>query len=196
MRARFTRLARLLGLDRNTLRRRADRVRTLLGALLGLLVAGAAVGAWVLGVRVYHAQQDAVQRMVARLHRVPATALETAPAPADGSATGAHPTVMVRWTDPVSRARLTGEAQVPDGTVRGERVPIWLTSADVPAPIPQRTADLAAGSAGVGAVAWLGATGVLVAGHLGARRLVTSRQLRAWEREWDEIGPRWSKRFH
>ncbi|WP_327137906.1 hypothetical protein OG585_41160 [Streptomyces sp. NBC_01340] len=180
---------------RNPLRRRSDVVEawTVLAVAVLLFVgaplAGAAVGWW----RYDNAQARAAAQRAER-HRVSALLVETAPA-AVPSPQGARPPtfrVKVRWTEPGKGSR-TGEALVPAGGQRGDRVDVWLdahgrnvgppVSADA---IWQHALTTCASTAA-------GVVAVVVAWYLTVRRITARRRLAEWERDWAHTGPEWRR---
>jgi hypothetical protein len=100
---------------------------------------------------------------------------------------------LVEWKAPDGRVR-TGRAFVETGQREGARVRVWLDGHGVPhRPPPDRTevlieSGLAGGAAAAGACVAAGTGCWLV-----RRRLDAARE-RAWEREWSQVGPWWSKR--
>jgi hypothetical protein len=189
------RLARRLGLDRNPLRRRTDRVQACLGA--GLLLAFL-IGAPFLSMaaaRYARHVGTAEQRAQRAWHQVTAVLLHSAPAPvvfATGLEGGAW--VAARWTAPNGRAR-TGEIEVSTGLAAGAKIPIWVTTAGSPTgpPLTHRAVTarvvLAAFVAPLllaAALACLAATG---------RWVFDRRRLAGWDAAWATVGPRWTKRF-
>ena len=182
-------------LDRNPLRRRSDRVETVvLGVLLAAFGAAAPFAAHAAGSWAYALSVREAQAQRASLHQVPATLLATAPtwnAYANGEELS--PDVNARWRSPDGQVR-TGEVFVPAGAAAGSTVPVWtnqagqLTSPPLGAIQLASRAQLAEGAA-VGSLA----IALIVAGWM-TRRLLDHRRLAAWDADWLATGPRWSPR--
>ncbi len=187
------RILRLLRFDRNPLRRRTDRLETILIATLittfaaGLPVIVHAAGNWESAAAIREAR---VQQSV--IHLVPATLLQTTVAWGSGAG-GAYPETRARWTAPDGQAR-TSWIFAPSGGVKGSTVPIWVTQSgqlsDPPLTTDQIQGRIA--TAEGTAVAALAIT-LAIAGLL-ARRELDKRRMAAWDTEWLANGPRWSPR--
>ena len=115
------------------------------------------------------------------LESVPMLAIEQPPSDVPG-----------RWIGPDSQPR-TGLVTVGAGTNAGDEVRIWIgqDGARVSAPPTQSNA------VGAGLLSGLGVLlvgGTVVGGvWLLVRRATASANARRWEREWDTIGPRWTR---
>jgi ABC-type Fe3+ transport system permease subunit len=180
---------------RNPLRRHSDVVEawTVLAVAVLLFVgaplAGAAVGWW----RYDNAQARAAAQRAER-HRVSALLVETAPA-AVPSPQGVRPPtfqVKVRWSEPGKGSR-TGEALVPAGGQRGDRVDVWLDASgrNVGPPVSADAVWRHALAAGASTAA--GVVAVVLAWHLTVRRITARRRLAEWERDWAHTGPKWRR---
>jgi hypothetical protein len=119
-----------------------------------------------------------------------------------GAASGSLPTVQsterkqrvtVRWTDP-DGTRRTDTALVPAGTLRGERVDVWLDSAGRSVSPPTTGATIWQHTVTIGVCATAGAAGLVLLGHVLFRRVTTAHRLTEWEREWARVEPQWSRR--
>lgn len=175
------------------LRRRTDLVEdvaawVLLSAgLLGAVVA-ALVG-WTVD-----AQALARGRTEA-LTRTPTSAvlLEDAPTPA-GEAGGGRGPVYARahWTAQDGTTR-SGFVATDPGVPASASVPIWMdrSGAAVAAPTGPFEAAVLGTAGGLGALAvqW----SLLALLWVGARRVVDGRNAARWEREWQRVGPQWSR---
>lgn len=187
------RLVRRWWPDRNPLRRRWDRVEA---AIVAVLIAGFLAGSplaalsaegWAHGVarRVQQAQQAA-------WHQVPAVLAATAPSPASAGYGGAVLSwVRATWTAP-DGVRRVGDVLADPGARAGSRVLVWVDSAGklTGAPLLDHQVAEQAALAAVVAAALLGM--VLMAAGLGARWVLDTRRLAAWDTEWRVTGPRWS----
>lgn len=186
-------LARRLGFGRSPLRRRLDRIQSMVvltAVLLAVLMIPVAVA-------VSHAVTHSIERSEAErrstMTQVQARALEETLPAIPEAGTQATSSVRVSWTDPAGWPR-EGRANVPLGTAKDAEVTIWLDqSGEITTP-PRRPGDGAAvgGAVGLSTVmlSWL-----LIAGL--ARLSVVPldrRRLRDWDREWARVGPRWRHR--
>jgi ABC-type Fe3+ transport system permease subunit len=180
---------------RNPLRRRSDVVEawTVLAVAVLLFVGapltGAAVGWW----RYDNAQARAAAQRAER-HRVSALLVETAPA-AVPSPQGARPPtfrVKVRWTEPGKGAR-TGEALVPAGGQRGDRVDVWLDAHGRNVGPPVSAGAIWQHALTTGASTAAGVVAVVLAWYLTVRRITARRRLAEWERDWAHTGPEWRR---
>ena len=192
---RWGRLARRLGLDRNPVRRRTDRIQTCLGA--GLLLAfliGAPFLAMAAARWAGHVGA-AEQRAERAWHEVTAVLLRSAPEPvvfASGLEGGAW--VPARWIAPDGHPH-TGEIEVSTGLASGTRIPIWVTAAGSPTgpPLTQRAVTARVVMAVLVAPVLLAAVLACLAGI--GRWVIHRRRLAGWDAAWASVGPLWTKRF-
>jgi hypothetical protein len=189
------RLARILGLDRNPLRRTSDRAEAWIriGVLAAFLVAGplAAVGA---GHWAYHPAITAARAQAGPRHSVRAVLPQSAP-PSVPTPAGAGGQAWVRapWLDPGASPR-TGTVLVPIGSAAGSVVTVRPDTSGQPAAAPPRPRQLAS-ETGLFVVLTL----VLVALALLTvlrliQRLLNRRRLAAWGAAWSAIEPQWTRR--
>jgi len=192
---RSERLARRLGLDKNPLRRRTDRIAACLGAgLLIALLAGApllsmAAAHWAghLGAAEQRAQRSWRQVSAVLLHGAPAP-----PAFAGGLYGGTWEPAS--WTAPDGRVR-TGKLNITTGLAAGRKIGIWVNQAGVPTGPPLTHRAVMARTVLAAAVApiVLGIVLVFVAGV--GRWVFIRRRLAGWDAAWATVGPHWTKRF-
>jgi hypothetical protein len=125
--------------------------------------------------------------------QVPAVVQKTASAPSDSELYG-YSWVLARWTAPDGRAR-SGEIPVGIGVTVGQTVGVWVDAAGTLVdPPPSRGVVLADQATAVAvAVAVLGI--VLFGLACAGRWALDRRRLAAWEAEWADVGPRWTRRF-
>lgn len=192
---RFSRLARLVRrwrFDRNPLRRDADRLETVVLALLvavfliGTPFAALAAGAWVHGL----ARQEQLAQQ-ASWHQV--TAVVRAVTPVDAGQAAVAWQARAQWTAP-DGTLVTQEVPVPAGTTAGGTVQVWTDQAgDLTSP-PLLDSQVAgqATLAEVGAV-FAVATVLILAGAM-TRRALNRRRLAAWDADWRATEPRWTTR--
>jgi hypothetical protein len=184
-------LARRLGLDRNPLRRRPDKIAVCLAALL---VAMFLIGAPLLSVAAtgWAGRAGTARQPAGRSWRqVPAVLLQATPAP--GEVPG-YSRVLARWWAPDGRAR-TGQITVRTGLAAGRMVPLWVDTAGSPAgpPLSHRAVLTRETAAAAGAAAALAI--VLLCLAWAGRRTLDQRRLARWEAEWATVGPEWARRF-
>ncbi|MFH9959753.1 hypothetical protein ACH4PR_00055 [Streptomyces mirabilis] len=180
---------------RNPLRRRSDVVEawTVLTVAVLLFVGAPLAGAAVGWCRYESAQARAATQRAER-QRVSAVLVETAPAAVPSPQGARLPTfrVKVRWTEPGKGPR-TGEALVPAGGQRGDRVAVWLDKRgrNVGPPVSTGAVWQHALTTGVSTAA--GVVAVVLAWHFAVRRIAARRRLAEWEREWARTGPKWRR---
>ena len=192
------RLARQMGLGRNPLRRRTDRIEALISAaLLALFVIGApllgtSLGRWV------HQGGLSEQRAQQSWHQTPARLLATAPvAPRYAFRLSWQNAVPVRaqWSSPAGQPR-SGEVPAPPGSRAGQLVQVWVDGSGRVTGPPLRGAELTRRVAGAEVLAPLALGVVLLMVAFVVRWLLNRRRLREWEAGWASIGPRWSRHRH
>jgi hypothetical protein len=190
---RRARLARRLGLDRNPLRRRTDKIATCLAAtLIAVFLAGAPVLSAAAAGRAGRAA--AAEQQAARSWRqVPAVLQHAASVPA-GEGPSSHAWVRARWTAPDGRA-WAGEIPVNGRLAAGRVVPLWVDPAGSPTgPPPGRRVVLSREiTAAAVATAVLGI--LLLCLACAGRQELGRRRLADWEAAWAAVGPEWTRRF-
>ena len=167
-----------------SLRRRTDRLRTVVGWVVLVTAVFVAACAGIAAVSAYRAGLDRIQRDAAARTMVVGMLLD------DATPAGAGPAQPARisYVDPRGRVRVTqlsvfgplrAGTPVRDGDVGGAR--------------PSRGDALFSAVVAAAAVALVGA--VLLGGTwFGARSAVAARNHAAWEREWRLVEPLWSGR--
>jgi hypothetical protein len=191
---RLARCARWLGLDRNPLRRRTDRIEAAIRmATLIFLLTVVPVATFAVGRQVDHIELDRVHAMRMADHQVTAVLLQQAPLTGvpDPYSSIQMTWTLARWQPPGQRVR-SGQVLVPTGSRAGSTVTIWIgTSGAVTSPPPDSRAI--AGDVCVGAVATcLVAIALVLGSSTLARRALDRRRLRAWDTEWRATGPLWT----
>ena len=185
------RRSRMLGWDRNPLRRRIDRVEAAVVAgliavfLISAPVLGAAAGHWMGSAGMREQRAEMAWRLV--------------PATVQGSAQGQIPSspagtvwMRARWTAPDGQAR-RGWISVTPGDAAGGRVRVWVTRSGSLTWPPLRHSQVQAH------IALAESLTVLVLGFLlclaaGAGRVLFARRRPAdWNRAWRVIEPRWTR---
>jgi len=185
-------LLRRFGFGRNPLRRRVDRVES--AVLLGVLVAGLLVvpGAAALGTTIRNRFEHAATQRRAELHSVQARTLEkTAQAVPAGRGQVAT-RVRVQWHD-ASGSPHEGRADVLIGTEAGSALTIWLDRFGAIAPAPREPADSVALGVATGFTVPMVVWPLLWGLFRIARRILGRRRADGWEREWEQVAPRWTR---
>ncbi|MBW6433616.1 hypothetical protein KZ829_07645 [Actinoplanes hulinensis] len=179
----------------NPLWRASDRVEA--GMLLGLFVLfllGGPVLAWWAAGGAYESAAAEAMRDRRNAFQVSAE-LVTVPPSLSGDAAGtAVPTpgtARARWTAP-DGGRHAGEIGVAPTQRVGDKVTIWVTRSGQQREAPSDHNPVA--KAGLVAVVMI----VLAAAALNGMRkigqiLLNRHRARAWQQEWLEVGPRWSR---
>ena len=195
---RLARLARQMGLGRNPLRRRTDRVEALISAgllavfLIGAPLCGTSFGQWVHqgGLREQRAQQS--------WHQTRAVLLAAAPAlPRYELRLSWQNTVPVlaRWSGPGGQPRF-GKVSVPAGSRAGQTVRVWVDGSGQATGPPLLGPELTKRVVGVEVLAPVVLAVLLLSLACAVRWLLNRRRLRDWETAWASIGPRWSRHRH
>jgi hypothetical protein len=194
--SRLARCARGLGVGRNPLRRRTDRVEALITLVtIILLVAAVPLATLVAGRQTDHLEVRHAQSVRAAEHQVTAVLLEPAPATGapDPYSSVQMATVLARWQPPGQPAR-TGQVPAPAGTQAGRTVMVWVDASGTVTAAPPDHRSIV-GDVYVACVATGLLSGVLVLASCQlARRALDRRRLRAWDAEWQVAGPLWSGR--
>jgi len=188
-------LARKLGLDRNPLRRSADRAEAWIRiALVLAFLIGAPLAAWGAGSWAKSVAPTAAHLQLAGEHRVPATLLRSVPGDSDQWFTVRFAWVKARFTVPRGPVR-TGYVQAPVGSRAGSTVPVWLdrSGRSTAPPLPPSQVRgwvlmmtvLAPAALALLLLAMMG-----ILGHILDRRRVAS-----WGQAWSAIGPQWTRRL-
>jgi hypothetical protein len=192
------RLARQMGLGRNPLRRRTDRIEALISAallaafLVGAPLAGSSAGRWV------HQGGLSEQRAQQSWHQTHAVLLATAPAAPRYafrlSWQNAVP-VPARWSGPGGQSR-SGEVPAPPGSRAGQLVKVWVDGSGRATGPPLAGAELTRRVVAAEVLAPLVLAVFLLIVAFAVRWLLNRRRLRDWEVGWASIGPRWSRHRH
>jgi hypothetical protein len=189
-----TRLARRLGLDRNLLRRRTDKIATCLAALL---VGGFLIGApWLAVAAVGWASGTGAARQQAMRsgRHVPSALWEAAPGPSLSRAASGYLGAQARWISPADRA--TANVILGDvGAAAGHTVPPSVDEAGSPAKAQRSQGTVRERQVAAAVVAVVGLGIVLLCLAWAGRLVLDRRRLANWEAAWAAVGPQWTKRF-
>lgn len=180
------RTCRRVGLDRNPMRRREDRLQLAVAATLTLLfLIIAPLLSISVGGRIYQTEDRIAQAQAAQLHQVDATVLEVGKAPLYAPITPAR----VQWRD-AQGATHTSDYQATGVLKAGATVRIWLDGAGRVTEPPSSTRALSK--------ALVITTGLVFAimvcfgcGYALLRRGLDRRRARLWEAEWATVERMW-----
>jgi C4-dicarboxylate transporter len=182
-------------LDRNPLRRPADRVETLVLILLVMtFLVVAPLTAIAGGARAHSMAQRAQMTQAASRSQVTAVVLSVPAVSASAwGSWGLNGLMQARWTTP-DGAVVAGELPLTVGTTAGETVRVWTIRSGQLASKPMTDSqvsdfELVGEAAGTAAVAL-----VLAMAGLLAHRSLDKRRMAAWDDDWRTTGPRWTAR--
>jgi len=180
-------------LDRNPLRRPADRVETIAAALLLMaLLVGAPLAALASGTWARTMAQRAEVAQAASRHQVTAVVL-TAAGPATPGSWNLTSMTPARWTAPDGTV-VTRDLPVPAYTSAGMTVRVWTTR-DGQLTSPPMGESEVANLTDLGQVAGAASVAVLLTlVAVLARRSLDKRRMAGWEADWQSTGPRWTTR--
>lgn len=178
---------------RNPLRRHSDVMEAWLVlatwtvALVCGLLAGCAADA---------AMQHSLAARRAAVHAVSAELTRDADSTANVSTDGGA-TVWgtVRWTAADGTTH-TGLTRVDPSSTAGTPVTVWVDNRGALTTRPPAEGDARGQSALTGALAAAGAVGVALGCGLLIRHRLDRRRMRAWEAEWERVGPQWRKKMN
>ncbi len=110
-----------------------------------------------------------------------------------GGPDGAPTTTFVpaRWS--VDRHQYQGRVPVGPGLAKGAHVQIWVDASGRVAPDPPDRSRSTLDGAGVGIGVGVGVTLAAGLAWWTVLALLNRRRLARWEREWQQVGPRWSR---
>jgi hypothetical protein len=189
----FAWLARCLGWGRSRIRRRTDRIEaaTVLSAVA--IVLAAVPIALLVGVGVYQQNMAVSAAGHAVLREVPATVVQARPVVVTAPGGAAFLAARAQWPSP--HGTRVGQIRVSAGTSAGSVVPIWTHAADGTQADAPTTSGTALGRAAVAVLGTLGALIVVLRALVRTTRWTLDRhRSSAWENEWRDIGPQWTRR--
>jgi hypothetical protein len=187
------RLRRRLGFDRNPLRRRSDRIETVIRTVLIVifLVSGplAAIG-------VGHYVGDGADRGASaqtQRHQVRAVVAGD-PAPLRCGRFGCRQAMtLVRWTTPGGSQR-TAEMRVPGLAHAGDHVTLWVDKMGAPTAPPPGNSDYTGASVAAAAFTVLAIAVVCLLAGIITHAELNVRRMTAWQNRWSVVEPMWSGR--
>jgi len=186
--ARGAQLRHQLGLDRNPLRRRSDRIEAtfLLVAIVAFVplatVAAILLASWT------HSAGAAEQRAGSAL--TPVTAVLVQRVPMERRPAASWLWVKGRWVAD-GRSHL-GLVSAPPGSQPGKRLQIWVDRAGKAQPEPLTTGDVTARVVLVSAISPLAVALGLWLCWRALKRTLDRRRMAAWGRAWSVVGPLWT----
>jgi hypothetical protein len=188
------RLVRGRRLDRNPLRRKTDRIETVvLGVLLAGFLAGAPFAASAAGTWAYASSAREAQAQRAVIYPVQATLLQAASSWNEYPEGGTMPDAAARWRAPDGQLR-TGTVYVPGGGAAGSTKLIWVSLSGQQSDPPLQASQIAGRVELARAIAVV-ALAVALAVPAGLTwRTLNGRRLAGWDADWLTTGPRWSPR--
>lgn len=188
------RIARRVGVDRNPLRRRSDRMEAWLTVVLvAMILTAGPVAAWRAANAVYRDSVQAAERDRQQSFRVWATLAEDVPVQLElGDNVQTDVVAQARWVGPDGAVR-SGPVPAPPGLRAGNTVPVWTDAhgGAVRTPVEHNPATnaLAAGILAIFGVLAV-AAGVLMLVHWRLNR----RRMDDWQIQWMFVEPVWSGR--
>ncbi len=192
---RLARCARWLGLDRDPLRRRTDRIEAAMRlATVILLLVAVPLLCIAVGQLAAHLAQRQAHAQAATERQVTAVLLQgVRPGhTADPYSSVQMSMARARWQPPGQPSR-SGQILAPVGARAGSIVTIWVDAAGaVTGPPDTGVIDAAVAVAVVNTC--LAAGLILLVSNWLARRALERRRLSEWDAEWRAIGPRWTGR--
>ena len=173
-------------------RRWTDRVEDMAAWVLlaaGLLLA---VFAGFLGIGIH--DRTVQQGRTEALSRSPASAtlLDSAPTIASAYANGAPVGVHATWEDRLGVTH-TGVVTAPQGQEAGSTVAIWIDRSGAAVPEPISAGDALAVAMIIAVMVILAGSMVLVVLWSVLGRVLMAFNCAAWEQEWREVAPLWSR---
>jgi hypothetical protein len=186
------RRSRVLGWERNPVRRRIDRIEGfLLAALVALFLITAPVLAGVAG-RGIHAAGLRQQHAEASWRPVSAT-VERGVAPRAFPRTPGFVGRLARWTAPDGQPR-SGWIVVSSSAGPGSRSREWVDGRGALTGPPLRRAQVQQRTSTARALTACGLAVLLVFVGAAGRHLLRRRRLAAWDKDWQAVEPWWTKR--
>ena len=187
------RLRHRLGLDRNPLRRRTDKIAACLAVVLVAVFLIGALMVSVVAVSWVGRAAAAEQRATRSWRLVPAVVQRAAPAPAPSQLNG-HTWVPARWTAPDGQAR-AGQIPVTVAVAAGQTVRLWVNAAGTPTGPPPNRGAVVVDAVATAAFALVALASALLCLARTGRWVLDRRRLAAWEAAWATVGPQWTRRF-
>ncbi|WP_228001779.1 Rv1733c family protein [Nocardia australiensis] len=180
------RTCRRVGLDRNPMRRREDRLQEVIAVVLTVLfLIMIPVAAMTIGGRVYETETRAAQAEAAQLHTVDATVVEVGQTPIYAPVT---PT-KVEWHDSAGTAH-TSDYTVTGIVKPGGTVTVWVNNAGKVVEPPSATRAISKAVV-VTTVVGFAVLALFGGCYFGMRRGLDRRRSRLWETEWATVGLTW-----
>ena len=191
----LARCARWLGLDRNPLRRKTDRIEVAIRLATVILFLAVPIAIIAVGRQADHLALRQAYAQRAAEHQVSAVLLQPAQATGvpDPFSSIQMTYVLARWQPP-GRTPRSGHVLAPAGTRAGSTVTIWIDASGAVTFPPPDHRDIVGDVTIAAVVTGLVASVFLLGSNALARRALDRRRLRAWDAEWRATGPLWSGR--
>lgn len=191
------RAVRSLGLTRNPLLRRVDRLERSLRLLSALALIAVVLISLTTVLDTYHRELDRVLDERARLQRVPVVLLDDASrARATAGTAASPPGVPATWTLPDGTTRTGNVHGVPVGTGESATVEVWMDTDYDPVRPPSDPADLRFRT-GVTMLGCVSLFGLLIWGlYQWGRGKLDARRDADWARAWLFYERQWRDRLH
>lgn len=182
-------LRRAVGQDHNPLCRPVDRARSRLLIAASLALTLSVVLSVLLALILLSGMRAQAHRTALHRHQVTATTLAASSDSPGLTAASAR----ASWEYPQADHR-TGVIPVAVGTAAGTGIPLWVDDNGSRAAPPEPDSQLATTVGMYGLGAFTGAGAVLWTGYVLRRRTLERRAERAWEPDWEQVEPFWSRR--
>jgi hypothetical protein len=189
-------LTRRLGLTRNPLCRRVDRIEGAVRLLLALFVLAALAVSTVIALNSYATAASAAAAERHQLRQVEVVLLEDAPSSVSdppAAASPPQPGVQARWTLPDGSTRVGG-VYIREAAISGESVQAWMNAFYDPVRPPAERDDLVMRAALMGLVVATLSCSLFSGAYQLARRQLNRRRDTAWTREWLLVSNSWRDR--
>lgn len=194
---RWTRYARWLALDRNPLRRPADRLEAALRlVILIVILAGVPLASIGVGRAVDHAGIRTARAEQAADHQVRAVLTQAAPAHGSPDPYSGEPITWVaaRWVAADGTIH-QGQVVAAAAAKKGSTVVLWTNSSGAATDPPESHGDIVSNVFIATTSTTLALIFVLAALQALGRRLLDRRRMKAWDAEWRTTGPRWTGHY-
>ncbi|WP_030423396.1 hypothetical protein VM636_29170 [Streptomyces sp. SCSIO 75703] len=175
---------------RSPLRRRVDTVEAWIVLLVWAVIAA---GGTLAGLLTAHAADASFALQRAERQSVRAVLVADVPQSASPTQTAYRALVKVRWTAPDGTSR-TGETLATSGLRAGSSIMLWQDRGGSLTGAPTDPANASVESALYGAGAAVAVAGLIYGTGALVRWRLDRRRLDEWAREWERVGPRWSRR--
>ncbi|GHJ42317.1 hypothetical protein [Streptomyces sp. TS71-3] len=176
----------------NPLRRREDLIEAWIILIVWIVVA---VGGAFVGMLAARATEGTLAQQRSDRHSVSATLSQDAPAsPAATGGNDSRVRAQVHWTAP-DGSQHNGRTMVEPGHQAGQHVKIWTDQHGKITSPPAGPGESALQAVLLGGSAAVFFSGVTYAAGRGVRLRVDAVRARHWDKEWEDVEPRWRHRM-